>query len=82
MDARRTKEVEGQDCLRKETIPFSEREFGVDSAENGNKVVLKSAYGTFSGVDTMFFRGNTLELDFVFGEGILEILGTLVVKNV
>ena len=81
MDARRTEEVEGQSCLREETIPFSERELRVNGAENGNKVIFKSSNGTFSCVDAVFFRGNSLELDVIFGESILEILGTFVVEN-
>ena len=34
MNARRTKEIEGQRRLRQEPIPFSEREFGMDGAED------------------------------------------------
>jgi hypothetical protein len=82
MNARGTEEVESQCGLRKETIPFSERELGIDSAEDSNKVIFKSANGTFGGIDTVFFRRNTLELDVVFGKRVLEILRTFVVKDV
>ena len=81
MDARRTEEVEGQNCLRKETIPFGERELGVDGAKNGDKVIFECPNGTFGSIDAMFFRWNALELDFVLGKSIFEVL-TLVVKNV
>ena len=81
MYPRRTEQVESQRCLRKETIPFGERELGVDGAKNGDKMILERPNGTFGGIDTMFFRWNTLELDLVLGESILEILRTLVVKN-
>ena len=37
MDARRLEKVEGQRYLRELTIPFGEREFGVNSAVNGEK---------------------------------------------
>ena len=36
----------------------------------------------FSGVDTMFFWENTLELDVILGESILEVLKTFVVEDV
>ena len=74
MDARRTEEIEGQCRLRKETIPFSERELGVNGAKNGHKMVFERPNGTFGGIDAMFFGRNTLELDLVLGEGILEVL--------
>lgn len=82
MDPRRTEQVEGQNRLRKETIPFGKRELGVDGAKNGDKMILERPNGTFGGIDAMFFWRNTLELDFVLGKGIFEVLGTLVVENV
>ncbi len=82
MDARRTEEVEGQNCLRKETIPFGERELGVDGAKNGDEVIFERPNGTFGSIDAMFFRWDALELDVVLGKSIFEVLGTLVVKNV
>ena len=68
--------------MRKETVPFGEWKFGVDCAENGDKVVLESSNGTFSCVDTVLFRRNTLELDVVFTKRIFEVLGAFVVENV
>ncbi len=41
MDTRGTEKVQGQRGLRKKAIPFSERELGINSAEDGNKVVFK-----------------------------------------
>lgn len=79
MDARRTKEIEGQDRLREETIPFGERKLGINGAKDRNKVILECPNGTFGGVGTVFFGWDALEMDQVFGEGVLEVLGTLVV---
>ena len=44
-------------------------------------MILERPDGAFSRVDTVFFRGNTLELDLILRESIFEILGTFVVKN-
>jgi hypothetical protein len=43
MNARGTEKVESQRGLRKETIPFGERELGIDSAEDSNEMIFKSA---------------------------------------
>ena len=81
MNAGRTKEIEGQHCLRQEPIPLSEREFRMDGAEDGNEMILERPDGTFGGVSTVFFRGNSLELDLIFCEGVFEIFRTFVVEN-
>ena len=82
VDTRRTEEIECQRRLREKTVPFSKRELGVNRAEDGNKVIFKGANGTLGGVDAMFFGRDTLELDFVLGESILEILRAFVVEDV
>jgi hypothetical protein len=79
MDARRAKEVEGQRGLREKTVPLSEGKLGVNGTENGHEVIFERADGTLSGVNAVFFRGNTLELNLVLGEGVLEVLRALVV---
>ena len=81
MDARRTEEVEGQHCLVEETVPFFERKLGVHSAEDGHEMIFKRPDGTFGCINTVFFGRNTLELNVVFSEGILEVLRTFVVQD-
>jgi hypothetical protein len=81
MNSGRTKEIEGQRRLRQEPIPLSEREFRMDGAEDGNEMILERPDGTFGGVSTVFFRGNSLELDLIFCEGVFEIFRTFVVEN-
>ena len=54
----------------------------MDSAEDGDKMILERPDGTFGRVRSVFFRGNTLKLDFVLRKGVFEILGTFVVENV
>ena len=44
--------------MREKTVPFSERELGVDRAEDGNKVIFECANDTFSGVDVVSFGGH------------------------
>ena len=44
-------------------------------------MILERPDGAFSCVDTVFFRGNTLELDLILCESVFEILGTFVVEN-
>jgi hypothetical protein len=82
MDAGRPEEVESQDRLREKTIPFAEWELGVDSAENRNKMVFEGANSTFSSIGTMFFGGDSLILDLILHEGILEVLRAFVVQDV
>ena len=52
---------------------------GVNSAESGNEMVFQGADGSFGGIGAMFFGGNALEGDVVFGECIFQILGAFVV---
>lgn len=49
--------------MRKETIPLSHRKVGVDGEETCNEVVFERANGTFSGIDAVFMRWDTLEGD-------------------
>ena len=82
MDTRGTEKVQSQRGLRKKAIPFSERELGIDSAEDGNKVVFKSANSTVCSVDAVLLGRHTLELDVVFRKSVLEVLRAFVVENV
>ena len=81
MDARRTEEVEGQRRLVEETVPFGEGKLGVDSAEDGDKMIFKRPDGTFGCINTVFLGRNTLKLNVVFSEGILEVMRTFVVQD-
>ena len=45
-------------------------------------MIFERADGSFCRICSMFFGRDTLEGDLVAKEGILEILGTFIVKNV
>ena len=45
-------------------------------------MVFESADGTFGSIGTVFFRWDSLVLDLVFHEGILEVLRAFVVQDV
>ena len=50
MKTGRTKEVEGEDCLRKEVRPLLYGEPGVEGRKSSDEVVLERLDGTFGGV--------------------------------
>jgi hypothetical protein len=81
MDPGRPEQVEGQSRLREETIPFAERELGVNGAEDGDKMVFEGANGTFSSIGTVFFGWDSLILDLVLHESILEVLRAFIVQD-
>ena len=68
--------------MREEAIPFGKREVGIDTAKDGNKVVLESSNGLFGCIGAMLFGRDALEVDIVFLEGLFEVLGAFVVKDV
>ena len=65
--------------MRKKSVPFSEWELRMDSAQYGDEVIFERPNGAFSSIDSMFFRRNTLKLDAIFGESIFQVLGAFVV---
>jgi hypothetical protein len=76
------KQVEGERGLRQKAIPFRHGIVGVDSAQNRDEVVLECANCSFSSIGAVLLGGDTLELDLMAEEGVLEILGAFVVNNV
>jgi hypothetical protein len=82
VNTRRVKKIQSHNCLRKETVPFSEWELGMDGAKDRDKVIFECPNGAFSSVDSMFFWRNTLKLDVILGKGIFQILGAFVVQDV
>ena len=67
--------------MRNESIPFGQREVGINGAKGSNEVVFKCAYCPFGGIHSMFVRGNSLEVDAVGEECVLEVLGAFFVKD-
>ena len=67
--------------MRKKSILFGQREVGIDGAKCSNEVVFKCAYCPFGSIHSMFVRGNSLEVDAVGEECVLEVLGAFVVKD-
>ena len=82
MDARRPKKVEGQSSLREEAVPFRQWKFGVNRAEDGNKVILEGANRTLGRVDAVLLGGYPLKGDAILGKGILKGLRAFIVQNV
>jgi hypothetical protein len=74
VNSRGAQKIEGQRSLREKTIPFGHGEIGVNSAEDGDKMIFECPDGPFGGVDSMFFWRDPLEWNPVFLEGIFEIL--------
>jgi hypothetical protein len=82
MDARRPKKVESQSSLREEAVPFGQWKFGVNRAEDGNKVIFEGANRALCRVDAVLLGGYTLKGYAILGEGILKGLGAFIVQNV
>lgn len=82
MDARRAKQVEGQDRLREEAIPFRHWKIGVNGAERGYEMIFEGPDSAFGSIGAMFFGGYALKGDVVFRKGIFDFVGAFIVKNV
>jgi hypothetical protein len=68
--------------LGEETVPFGEGKSGIGGAEDRNEVVFERSDGSLGSIGTVFFGGNSLELNAVFLKGVFERLGTFIVENV
>ena len=80
--ARRVEQVESEDCLGDEMVPFLGWEVGVTRGQYSAKVILEGANCTFGGVAAMGIWGDKLEVDILFAEGVLHGSGAFVVKDV
>ena len=80
--ARRAEQIESEDCLGDETVPFLGWEVGVTRGESSAKVILEGANCTFGGVAAMGIWGDKLEVDIVFAEGVLHGARAFVAKDV
>ena len=80
--ALRAEEVESDDLLGNETIPFLGGEVGVARGDSGAEMIFEDADRTFGGVATVGVRGNELEVNVVLAEGFLHGVGALVVEDV
>ena len=58
--ARRAEQIESEDCLGDETVPFLGWEVGVTRGEFSAKLILECANRTFGGVATMGIWGDKL----------------------
>ncbi len=65
-----------------ESVPFSEREFGVAGCEPGAEVVFPGLDGALGGIALMDVWRYQLEVYRVFGECLLHEAGAFVVKDV
>ena len=75
-------EVERHLCLRKETIPFRNRESRIGRCKDRQEVVLERSDSSLCGVASMQVRGHKLVLQFVFLQSCLEVLGNFIVEDV
>lgn len=80
VDAGAAEEIEGQDALRKESVPQVEREICVGGAQRGDQMIFERADGALGGVASMNSGWDELEVDgFVFHE-LFHLVGALVVE--
>ena len=75
-------QIESEECLGDETVPFLGWEVGVTRGHSSTEVILEGMNCTFGGVAAMCIWGDKLEVDIVFAEGALNIAGAFVVKDV
>ena len=80
--ARRAEQIDSEDCLGDDTVPFLGWEVGVKRGESSAKVIIECANHTFGGVAAMCIWGDKLEVDIAFEEGFLHGTGAFVVKDV
>ena len=78
----RPKQIQSENSLRKQAIPFGDWKIGIDSRENGNKVIFESANSTLNRIGTMLLGWDSLIGDSVFLERVLEVLRALIIQDV
>ena len=81
MNPRRAQQIERDDRLGDESVPFTEREVRVTVAENRNEMILEGPDGPFSSIHTMFLGGDFLEGDLILGECLFEQGRAFVVQD-
>ena len=80
--ARVEEQIESEDCMGDDTVPFLGWEVGVTRGQSSTEGILEGANCTFGGVAAMGIWGDKLEVDIVFAEGALHSAGAFVVKDV
>ena len=80
--ARGTDQIEIENCLGDETVPFLGWEVGVTRGQSSTEGILEGANCTFGGVAEMGIWGDKLEVDIVFAEGALHSAGAFIVEDV
>ena len=74
-------QVESEDCLGDEMVPFLGGEFGVARGESSAKVIIECVNRTFGSVAAMCVWGDQLEGNIVFVEGFLHGTGEFFVED-
>ena len=82
VSARGAEQIESEDCLGDETVPFLGWKVGVTRGHSSTEVILEGVNCTFGGVVAMGIWGDKLKVDIVFAEGALHSAGAFVVKDV
>ena len=75
-------QIESEDCLEDETVPFLGCEVGFTRGQSSAKVIIEGANYTFGDVAAMGIWGDKLGVNIVFAEGVLHGAGVFIVKNV
>ena len=78
----RAAQIESEECLGDETVPFLGGEFGVTRGKSSSKVIIECVNCTFGGVAAVCISGDKLEVDILFAEGFLHGTGALFVADV
>ena len=79
---REKEQIESEDCLGDETVPFLGWEVGVIRGQSSAEVIIEGVNCMFGGVAEIGILGDKLEVDIVFVEGVLHSAGAFVVKDV
>ena len=79
---RGTEQIESENFLGDETVPFLGWEVGVTRGQSSAEVIIEGANCTFGSVAEMSIWGDKLEVDIVFTESALHSAGSFIVKDV
>ena len=75
-------QIDSEDCLEDETVPFLGCEVGFTRGQSSAKVIIEGANRTFGDVAAMDIWGDKLGVNIVFAEGVFHGAGAFVVEDV
>ena len=75
-------EVQGDGCLIKKLVPFTDRKIGIGCRKARNKVILEISNSPLYRIAPVHVGGGQLETDLVFDHGIFHVSVCLIVHDV